>query len=116
MDDDRSEQPATGALTWARVAASAIKQAARHQRALRACLAELGGSDQPSSDLTESTRRRAMRHAERAVSLAKTAARANRDPIAEAFFAALLERHERSALLVEEMQVADEIPVLSIAG
>jgi hypothetical protein len=116
MDEINSEQPETGTLTWAKVAASAIQQAARHERALDACLAELGGYDQPKSDLAESTRQRAMRHAERAISLAKTGARVNRDPLAEAFFAALLERHERNALLVEQMLTPAAAPSLSIAG
>jgi hypothetical protein len=116
MDENMGEQTATGALTWEKVAASAIKQAARHERALEACLAELGGTDLPTSDLAESTRRRALRHAERAIGLAKTAVRVNRDPLAEMFFAALLERHERNALLVAEMAHASEAAALPVAG
>jgi hypothetical protein len=115
MDEKIGEQAATGALTWERVAASAIQQAARHERALEACLAELDGGDAPHDDLAEATHRRAMRHAQRAVGLAKTAARVNRDPLAEAFFAALLERHERNALLVERMPAVAQTPALSIA-
>ena len=107
MDDRSVDQVGTGALTPARVASSAIQQAARHERALQACLAELGGVDEPTSELAETTRRRAMRHAERAIGLTRTAIRVNRDPLAEAFLAALLERHERNALLVERMATTD---------
>jgi hypothetical protein len=102
MDDMVGQQTRTGALTPERVAASAIQQAARHERALQACLAELDGVDAPTSELAETARRRAMRHAERAIGLARTAIRVNCDPLAEAFFASLLERHERNALLVEQ--------------
>jgi hypothetical protein len=52
-----------------------------------------------------------MRHAERALGLTRTAIRVNRDPLAETFFAALLERHERNALLVERASSA-----LPVAG
>lgn len=100
MEDETTIQTGTNALTPERVATSAIQQAARHERALRACLTELDGRDAPDDDLTEATRARALRHANRAISLAKTAIRVNRDPLAGAFFAALLERHERNAMLV----------------
>ena len=103
MDENVGNQMRMGALTSERVAASAIQQAARHERALQACLAELGGVDEPTSDLADSTRRRAMRHAERAIGLTRTAIRVNRDPLADTFFASLLERHEGNALLVERM-------------
>ena len=103
MDESSVDQMGTRALTPERVAASAIQQAARHERALQACLAELGGVDEPTSDLADATRSRAMRHAERAIGLTRTAIRVNRDPLDEAFFAALLERHERNALVVEQM-------------
>ena len=103
MDETLGQQTRTGALTPERVAASAIQQAARHERALQACLAELGGVDLPTRDLAEMARRRAMRHAERAIGLARTAVRVNRDPLAEPIFASLLERHERNALLVERL-------------
>ena len=103
MDENSGQQVRTGALTPERVAASAIQQAARHERALLACLAELGGVDEPTSDLADATRRRALRHAERAIGLTRTAIRVNRDPLADAFFASLLERHERNALRVERM-------------
>lgn len=115
MDEHSGQQTRTGALTPERVAASAIQQAARHERALQACLAELGGVDEPTSDLAETARRRAMRHAERAIGLARTAIRVNRDPRAEPFFASLLERHERNALRVERM-AATPGAALSVAG
>ena len=93
------QQTRMGALTPERVAASAIQQAARHERALQSCLAELGGVDAPTSDLAETARRRAMRHAERAIGLARTAIRVNRDPLAEAVLrvAAGAPRAERAA-------------------
>lgn len=116
MDESSANQVRVGALAPARVAASAIHQAARHERALQACLAELGGVDEPTSDLAEATRRRAMRHAERAIGLTRTAIRVNRDPLAEAFFASLLERHERNALLVERSAVSASGALLSAAG
>lgn len=115
MDASSGNQVRTGALTSERVAASAIQQAARHERALQACLAELSGSDEPTSDLAEATRRRALRHAERAIGLTRTAIRVNRDPLAEAFFASLLERHERNALLVERMAATSDGARLSTA-
>jgi hypothetical protein len=116
MDEMFREQVRKTSLTPERVAASAIEQAARHERALRSCLAELNGVDAPASELAESTRRRAMRHAERAISLTRTAIRVSRDPLAEPFFAALLERHERNALLVERMSAATEEASLPVAG
>ena len=115
MDESSGQQSRTAALTPERVAASAIQQASRHERALLACLAELGGVDEPTSDLAETARRRAMRHAERAIGLARTAIRVNRDPLAEPFFASLLERHERNALRVERM-AATPSAALSVAG
>jgi hypothetical protein len=111
MDKRSSNSVRASALTPERVAASAIQQAARHERALQSCMAELGGVDAPTHELAESTRRRAMRHAERALGLTRTAIRVNRDPLAETFFAALLERHERNALLVERASSA-----LPVAG
>ena len=116
MDENLGQQVRTGALTPERVAASAIQQAARHERALQACLAELGGGDEPTSDLTDTARRRAMRHAERAIGLTRTAVRVNRDPLAEPFFASLLERHERNALLVERLAVSTVGAALSAVG
>ena len=49
MDEILGQQVRTGALTPERVAASAIQQATRHERALQACLAELHGVDAPST-------------------------------------------------------------------
>ena len=103
MDEKVGIQMHMGALTPERVAESAIQQAARHERALQACLAELGGVDEPASDLADATRRRALRHAERAIGLIRTAIRMNRDPLTDTLFASLLERHEGNALLVERM-------------
>jgi hypothetical protein len=116
MDEDTIRQSTGSSLTWERVASSAIKQAARHERALQACLAELDGTEAPSCDLAETTRRRAARHAERALSLTRTAIRLNRDPLAEAFLAALLERHERDALRVEQGATLVVGPSFSLAG
>ena len=108
MDELEHQQMTADALTWQKVVAGALKQAARHEHALGACLAELGGYDAPTSDLSDSTRRRATRHAERAIGLVRTAIRMNRDSLAEVFLAALLERHERNAMLIERMGGAPE--------
>ena len=116
MDEDTIQQQTGARLTWERVVSSAITQAARHERALQACLAELGGTDAPKSDLAEATRRRAARHVERALSLTRTAIRLNRDPLAEAFLAALLERHERDALRVEQAETLVGGPSVSLVG
>ena len=116
MDEMLGQQTRMGALTPERVAASAIQQAARHERALQSCLAELGGVDAPTSDLAETARRRAMRHAERAIGLVRTAIRVNRDPMAEPFYASLLERHERNALLVERMAPSTVGAALTAVG
>lgn len=104
MDENVGNPMRMGVLTPERVAESAIHQAARHERALQACLAELGGVDEPTSDLADSTRRRAKRHADRAIGLIRTAIRMNRDPHTDTLFASLLERHEGNALLVERMR------------
>jgi hypothetical protein len=116
MDEQTGEQTSGGSLTWERVASSAIKQAARHEHALQACLAELDGPDAPTSDLAEATRRRASRHADRAIGLIRTAIRLNRDPLAEPFLAALLERHERHALRAQQAESVLEGPAFSLAG
>ena len=102
MGENRRDQTQTIGLSAARVATAAIQQAARHERALRACLSELEGHNvAPSDDLVLAVRKRALRHAGRAVGLVRTAIRLNPDPLAEATFAALLEHHERNGLLVE---------------
>ncbi len=111
-----SESRPSATLTPARVAASALQQAARHEHALLACLAELEGYEAPSAGLVDSTCRRASHHAGRAVGLAKTAVRLNRDPLAEALFAALLERYERHTLRIEEWSPRQAAPALSIAS
>jgi hypothetical protein len=115
-DQKLSEQTAVGTLTPARVAEGALQQAARHEHALLACLAELEGSDEPSDDLIEATSRRALRHAGRAVGLAKTAIRVNRDPHAGALYAALLERYERHILRVEQWASGAARMALSVAS
>ena len=115
MDESSNTTAAEGVLTPARVAASALQQAARHERALQACLAELDGIDEPDGHLAETTRRRASRHAERALGLTRTAIRLNRDPLAEAFLAALLERHERNALRAQHIPSATTV-ALPTAG
>jgi hypothetical protein len=118
MDEQEHQQANNDndTLTWEKVVSGALKQAARHEHALQACLAELGGYDAPTSDLSDSTRRRATRHADRAIGLVRTAIRLNRDPLAEAFLAALQERHERNAMLIERVDSASELATLSIAG
>ena len=87
-------------LTRAKVAAGALRQAARHERALWACLAELDGRGAPTGPLTLAMVGRARRHADRACGLARIAARLNRDPLAAPALAAAVERHERALLLV----------------
>ena len=102
MGENRRDQTQVIGLSAARVAAAAIQQAARHERALLACLSELEGyDDTPSDELVQAVRKRATRHAGRAVGLVRTAIRLNPDPLTEATFAALLERHERNGLLAE---------------
>jgi hypothetical protein len=113
QDEQTSERAPSRLWTPARVAASAIQQAARHERALLACLAELDGVGAPPRELADATFRRAARHAGRAISLARTAIRLNRDPRVDAIFAAVLERHERNALVVERRTPAAG---LAIAG
>ena len=116
MDEQEIQHVTSGGLTWEKVVGGALKQAARHERAIQACLAELGGYDAPTSDLADSTRRRATRHAERAIGLIWTAIRLNRDPLADAFLAALLEGHERNAMRIERMGSTAERENFSIAG
>ena len=53
---------------------------------------------------------------QRAVDLTKTAIRLNPDPQAETLYAALLERHERDALLVQELSSAAPAPAIYVAG
>lgn len=88
-------------LSAARVTAAAVQQAERHERALLSCLSELSGAGRPADELVAAVRRRATRHAGRAIGLLHTAIRLNPDPQAEAALAAVLERHERNALLAE---------------
>ena len=117
MDERRRNQAATVRLTAARVAASAIQQAARHERALKACLSELEGyTVPPPDDMVVRVRQRAARHAGRATSLMTTAIRLNPDPLDGALFAALLERHERNALVVERWTPALSGQTLSFAS
>jgi hypothetical protein len=96
------------ALTRGRVVSSALQQAARHEHAVAACLGELDGIGGPLPALVSMTRRRAIRHLDRAASLTHTAMRLNPDPAAAAFIAARLESQERLALRVQR--------VLSIVG
>lgn len=94
-------------LTRAKVAAGALRQAARHERALWACLAELDGRGAPTGPVTRAMVGRARRHADRACGLARIAARLNRDPLAAPAIAAAVERHERHLLLVARLDGAD---------
>ncbi|MFN8521836.1 MAG: hypothetical protein U0821_01880 [Chloroflexota bacterium] len=66
--------------TRRRVAHGALRQAARHEHAVEACLGELGGYDAPTMGLVASVLRRVRRHADRAEGLAQMASRINRDP------------------------------------
>lgn len=118
MSENRRDQTQTIGLSAARVATAAVQQAARHERALLACLSELAGYDTPGDELVQAVRRRATRHAGRAVGLVRTAIRINpdHDPLAEATFAALLERHERNALLVERWTPGAAISNLPLAS
>ena len=94
-------------LTRARVAEGALRQAARHERALRACLAELDGYGAPTGALTLAMVRHARRHAGKAYGLAQFAARINRDPLAAPALAAAVERHERGVMHVSGWDAAD---------
>lgn len=106
MAGTSSERPNPCALTWARVAASALRQAARHEKALAACLTELSGRGEPTADAIEAVLGRARHHASRATGLAATAVRINRDPAASAMLAAALEHHERGLHRVQELCAA----------
>ena len=97
-------------LTRARVAEGALRQAARHERALRACLAELDGYGAPTGSVTLAMVRRARRHADRALGLARIAVRLNCDPLAAPPLAAALERHERDLMLVARWDAPDAAP------
>jgi hypothetical protein len=98
-----------GTLSWARVADSALRQAARHEKALTACLSELSGRGEPTADAVNAVLSRARHHATRATGLAATAVRINRDPGAGALLAAALEHHERGVLLVEAVRSASVV-------
>jgi hypothetical protein len=104
---DESSNPC--ALTWARVAESALRQAARHEQALDACLTELSGVGAPTPDAVEAALGRARHHAFRATGLAATAVRINDDPAASASLAAALEHHERSAQRVADLCATAEL-------
>ena len=116
MGENRRDQTQTIGLSAARVAAAAIQQAARHERALLACLSELQGRDLPSDPMVQAITRRATRHASRAVGLVQTAIRLNPDPQAEAPFAALLEHHERNTLLVQRWTPGTSVRDLPLAS
>lgn len=116
MGETERDQIQAGALTRGRVVASAIHQAARHEHAVKACLTELHGAGQPDGDLTDEVRRRALRHAQRAVGLTRTAVRLNDDTLAEAILAATLERHERTLLFVEQFATSGAASSLPLAS
>ena len=84
----------------ARVVRGALRQVARHEHAVEACLAELSGHGTPGLSQVAFMLRRARRHVDRAHGLAAMAARINRDPEAVASLAACLERQERNVLRV----------------
>ena len=116
MSENRREQTQMIGLSAGRVATAAVQQAARHERALLACLSELEGYDTPGDDLVKAVRARASRHAGRAIGLVRTAIRLNPDPLAEATFAALMERHERNVLLAERWTPGSVIRTLPLAS
>ncbi len=104
------------ALSWARVADSALRQAARHEKALDACLTELSGRGEPTPAATVAVLGRARHHASRAIGLAATAVRINRDPSAGAMLAAALEHHERGLHRVEDLCATAERDRTTIPG
>lgn len=106
MSEQGRDAVGTIGLSAARVAEAAILQAVRHERALMACLSELDGGDAPDESLVQAVRRRALRHSGRAVGLVRTAIRLNPDPLAEARYAAVLERQERMALQIADLPLA----------
>ena len=85
-------------LARLKVAEGAMRQASRHERALRACLAELVGHGAPTDPMQSAMLARARRHADRAYGLAGVAIRLNRDPLAAPALAAALERLERDLM------------------
>ena len=101
MGDQSLSNAADEAASRARVIRGALRQIARHEHAIEACLSELGGAVRPTSSQVTFVLRRAGRHVERAHGLATMAARINRDPNAAAGLAAVVERQERAALRVQ---------------
>ena len=98
MGDRPLSNAADEAASRARVIRGALRQIARHEHAIEACLGELCGSERPTSSQVTCILRRAGRHVERAHGLATMAARINRDPNAAAGLAAVVERQERAAM------------------
>ncbi|MCC6178214.1 MAG: hypothetical protein IT305_23160 [Chloroflexi bacterium] len=116
MNEYRRDAVGTIGLSAARVATAAVQQAARHERALLACLSELDGRDAPDDALVQAVRRRALRHSARAVGLVRTAIRLNPDPQAELLYAALLERQERNAMNVEQLPAGERVEESPLAS
>ncbi len=101
MGDRTLSNAADEAASRVRVTRGALRQIARHEHAIDACLSELAGREGPSASQITFILRRAGRHVERAHGLATMAARINRDPNAAAGLAAVVERQERAALRVQ---------------
>lgn len=116
MRDTEPGEARPVALSRERVTASALQQSARHERATQACLAELAGVGDVSDPIAGVIQRRALRHARRAVELAATAVRLNRDPLAAPLLAGILERHERGLRRVAEWTPAERTGGLSRVG
>lgn len=116
MNEYRRDTVGTIGLSAARVAAAAVQQAARHERALLACLSELDGGDAPDDALVQAVLRRALRHSARAVGLIRTAIRLNPDPQSGLLYAALLERQERNAMFVERVPAGNQVQDLPLAS
>ncbi len=91
-----------GSSTRDRLVHAALREAARHEAAIRACLAELDGWDDAAVELRGTLYRRAIHHLERTRSLVTLAARMNRDSGNLSMLAATKERQERAALLLRE--------------
>lgn len=100
MGDRSLSNTADEAASRARVVRGALRQIARHEQAIEACLSELGGRDRPTASQITFVLGRAVHHVERAHGLATMAGRINRDSNAAAGLAAVVERQERTALRV----------------
>jgi len=101
-----------GRMARVRVVEAALRQAARHERALFACLGEIGDARAPAHDPAAADYLRwARRHANRALGLARVGARLNADPSMAAPLAATVERCERHLMAISARATAQPVGV-----